>query len=247
MPRPLLALGLCVWVGLGALAGNATAQPAASKIRGKVVDEAGLPVASATILVGTQSVVTDADGAFVVTGRGKLTVVAAGYAAQTLGARDGIVVRLVAESGEVISISGRAPEESKPLAYTISADDVRSTPGAMNDALRAVTVLPAAARIPFSFGGLVLRGMSPRDSSVFIDGVEIPLAFHFGGITGVFPTQVLGNMKVVPSGFDVSLGRTQGGAIELESRTPRGDAFRIGAETSLLHSLASVEGPLPGR
>jgi hypothetical protein len=117
----------------------------------------------------------------------------------------------------------------------------------MNDALRAVTVLPAAARIPFSFGGLVLRGMSPRDTSVFIDGVEIPLAFHFGGITGVFPTQVLGDMKVVPSGFDVSIGRTQGGAIELATRAPRGDAYRIGGEASLLHSSATAEGPLPGR
>ena len=151
------------------------------------------------------------------------------------------------DSGEVITVTGQAPEETQPLRYSLSADDVRTTPGAMNDPLRAVTVLPAAARIPFSFGGLVLRGMSPRDSSVFIDGVEIPLAFHFGGITGVFPTQVLGDMKVVPSGFDVSIGRTQGGAIELESRAPRGDAYRLGGEVSLLHSVASAEGPLPGQ
>lgn len=223
------------------------AQRADATVRGRVVDEAGLPVAGATVLLGDQTAVTDGDGAFVVIGGGKLTVVAGGYASQTVGAADGVVVRLAPASGEVITVSGRAPEETKPLDYTISAADVRTTPGAMNDALRAVTVLPAAARIPFSFGGLVLRGMSPRDSSVFIDGVEIPLAFHFGGITGVFPTQVLGDMKVVPSGFDVSIGRTQGGAIELESRTPRGDAYRVGGEVSLLHSIASVEGPLPGR
>jgi len=173
--------------------------------------------------------------------------VASGYQSQTVGAADGVVVRLARSGDEVIHVTGRAPEESKPLEYTVSAQDVRTTPGAMNDALRAVTVLPAAARIPFSFGGLVLRGMSPRDSSVFIDGVEIPIAFHFGGITGVFPTQVLGDMKVVPSGFDVSIGRTQGGAIELASRTPRGDTYRVGGETSLLHSSASAEGPLPGR
>ncbi|HWO18217.1 MAG TPA: TonB-dependent receptor [Kofleriaceae bacterium] len=226
---------------------------AGAKVRGTVVDEAGAPIAGATVLVGDHAVVTGADGAFVVTGGGgggggsKLTVIASGYEAQTLGATDGVVVRLARADGEVIEVTGRAPEESKPLEYTISASDVRTTPGAMNDALRAVTVLPAAARIPFSFGGLVLRGMSPRDSSVFIDGVEIPLAFHFGGITGVFPTQVLGDMKVVPSGFDVSLGRTQGGAIELASRLPRGDTYRIGGEVSLLHSIASAEGPLPGR
>jgi hypothetical protein len=78
---------------------------------------------------------------------------------------------------------------------------------------------------------------------VFIDGVEIPLAYHFGGITGVFPTQALDSMRVVPSGFDVSLGRTQGGVVELTSRKPRGDAYRIGGEVSLLHSQVDAEGP----
>jgi hypothetical protein len=243
--RLLTSLGVCACVA--SLAGIAAAQRPDARLRGKVVDEAGAPVAGATILFGDRTAVTDAGGAFVVTGGGKLTVIADGYESRTVGAADGLVVRLARASEEVIVVTGRAPEESKPLEYTISARDVRTTPGAMNDALRAVTVLPAAARIPFSFGGLVLRGMSPRDSSVFIDGVEIPLAFHFGGITGVFPTQVLGDMKVVPSGFDVSIGRTQGGAIELQSRVPRGDTYRVGGEASLLHSSASAEGPLPGR
>ena len=242
MSRWILSVGVVV----AALAGRARAQPSDAQLHGKVVDASGAPIAGATVVVGDQLVLTDGDGRFVVTGGGKLTVAATGYTSKTVGASDGIVVRLATENGEVITVLGRAPEETQPLGYTLSADDVRTTPGAMNDPLRAVTVLPAAARIPFSFGGLVLRGMSPRDSGVFLDGVRIPIAFHFGGITGVLPTQVLGDMKVVPSGFDVSIGRTQGGTVELSSRTPRGDTYRLGGEISLLHSVASAEGPLPG-
>src|SRR5690242_17110865 len=63
------------------------------------------------------------------------------------------------DSDEVIEVTGKAPEESKALEYKMSAKDIATTPGAMNDALRAITILPAAARIPFSFGGVVLRGM----------------------------------------------------------------------------------------
>jgi hypothetical protein len=147
---------------------------------------------------------------------------------------------------EVIEMSGEAPEETTPTEYRMTADEIRSTPGAMNDALRAVTILPAAARIPYSFGGLVLRGMSPRDTGVFIDGVEIPIAFHFGGITAVFPTALLEDLRVVPSGFDVSIGRTQGGAIELITRRPRRDRLRLGGEVSLLHGAVNAEGPLWG-
>ncbi len=226
-----------------ALAASASAQ---ATITGTVVDEDGLPIAGATILLRTEAATTADDGTFTIAAvRGTMTVIAAGFVSKTLPAKSGTVVRLTRATGEVIEVVGKAPEEAKPLAYTMSAKDVASTPGAMNDALRAITILPAAARIPFGFGGVVLRGMSPRDSSVFIDGVEIPLAFHFGGITGVFPTQMLKDMRVVPSGFDVSLGRTQGGVVELTTRAPRGDLYRIGGEVSLLHSQVTAEGPLP--
>lgn len=214
-------------------------------VHGRVVDDDGAPVAGAAILLGDEATVSDDNGAFTVSGTGMLIVTASGYAAAAVTAKSTVIVHLTKATGEVIEISGKL-EESKPLAYVMSAKDIASTPGAMNDALRAITILPAAARIPFSFGGVVLRGMSPRDSSVFIDGVEIPLAFHFGGITGVFPTQALQDMRVVPSGFDVSMGRTQGGVVELTTRKPRGDLYRIGGEVSLLHSLVSAEGPAPG-
>lgn len=234
------------WLPAAACLGAATAYAQPAAIRGTVVDEDGQPVAGATVLRGDESATTDDAGKFVVGGSGDLTIIADGFEARTMRARNGGVVRLARTTGEVIEVTGKAPEESKPLAYTMSAKDVATTPGAMNDALRAITILPAAARIPFSFGGIVLRGMSPRDSSVFIDGVKIPIAFHFGGITGVFPTQVLEDMRVVPSGFDVSMGRSQGGVVELTSRRPRRDAYRVGGEVSLLHSAVHAEGPLGG-
>jgi hypothetical protein len=202
---------------LGVLAtSSAVAGPADIEVHGRVVDEQGMAVAGASILLGERATVTDDRGEFEIRGHGRLTVIAAGFGVREVGVQRELVVRLERASGEMIEVTGRAPEQSKALEYTMSAKDISTTPGAMNDALRAITILPAAARIPFSFGGIVLRGMSPRDSSVFIDGVEIPLAYHFGGITGVFPTQVLDTMRVVPSGFDVSYGRTQGGVIELQ-------------------------------
>jgi len=221
----------------------ASAQDA--EVRGQLIDEAGAPIVGATILRGDATAISDDQGNFTIGGSGTLTIIAEGFESKNVGARRDLVIRLARATGEVIEITGRAPEEAKPLEYEMSAADISTTPGAMNDALRAITILPAAARIPFSFGGIVLRGMSPRDSSVFIDGVEIPLAYHFGGITGVFPTQVLDKMRVVPSGFDVSYGRTQGGIVELTTRKPRGDVYRVGGEVTLLHSRIHAEGPAP--
>lgn len=242
--RTLALLRLIVLIGITTLT---TRGASAQVVAGTVIDAlVGTPVSGVTLMLGNATSVTGSDGKFVVAGKGTIAVVASGYQSQTIPARSGMVVRLVRADDEVIVVTDSAPEETQAQEYTMSAEDVRTTPGALNDALRAITILPATARIPYSFGGLVLRGMSPRDSSVFIDGVEIPLAFHFGGITGVFPTSLLDDMKVVPSGFDVSLGRTQGGAIELTTRSPRRDEYRVGGEVSFLHSAVNAEGPLPG-
>ena len=44
---------------------------------------------------------------------------------------------------------------------------------------------PGVARAPFGLGLLIVRGSAPQDTKVFMDGVEIPLIFHFGALTAV--------------------------------------------------------------
>ena len=227
-----------------AVAAPARAQPVS--VTGTVVDDDGAPVAGAIVMSGEREVTTDEGGRFTIIAEGQVMVIADGFQPSSMPARATLRVELAPSEGEVIEMIGEAPEETTPTEYRMTANEIRTTPGAMNDALRAVTILPAAARIPYSFGGLVLRGMSPRDTSVFVDGVEIPIAFHFGGITAVFPTALLQELRVVPSGFDVSIGRTQGGAIELITRRPRRDRVRVAGEVSLLHAAVNAEGPLWG-
>jgi hypothetical protein len=149
-------------------------------------------------------------------------------------------------TSEVIEVTGRAPEQTRPVAYRMTAEDVRQTPGAANDVLRAVQTLPGVARIPYNFGGLVLRGQAPRDTSVFLDGMEVPIAFHFGGVTSFYPATLLEGLEVTSGGFDAGWGRTQGGVISLATREPRTDGWRAGGEVGLLHSGAFAEGPVPG-
>ena len=150
------------------------------------------------------------------------------------------------DDGEVIEVSGRAPEETKPVAYQLTAVEVQELPGAGNDLLRAVQVLPGVARIPYSFGGIVLRGTSPRDSAVYLDGIEVPIAFHFGGITSFYPSDMLADLSVTPGGFDVSYGRAEGGIVTLTTREPRTDRWRLAGSIGLLDSGVMAEGPFAG-
>lgn len=222
-------------------------------VRGVIVREGTpTPIAGVSVLTDRGAIaVTDVDGYFAIEtapADRELTIVATGYATKTVRIGDGVLkIELAPASGaEVIEVRGKAPEETKPLSYQLQVDEIRSIPGAGNDILRAATVLPGVARIPFSFGGLVLRGTSPRDTSVYLDGIEVPIAFHFGGITSSYPSGMLADLAVTAGGYDASYGRAAGGLVTLSTREPRTDRWRLGGSIGLFDSNVQAEGPFKG-
>jgi hypothetical protein len=215
-------------------------------VHGVVVGPGG-PIAGATVAPARGDIaVTDNDGKFTVDGDGELTVSAPGFVSRTVPPSARVVVELLADAGEIIEIEGKAPEQTKPLSYQLTADEIRIMPGAGNDILRAAQALPGVARIPFGFGGLVLRGTSPRDTAVYLDGIEVPIAFHFGGVTSFYPSAMLQDLTLTAGGFGVEYGRAQGGLVTLTTREPRTDGYRVGGSIGLLDSGVSAEGPLKG-
>jgi hypothetical protein len=210
------------------------------------------PVVGATVYSDRgELATTDLDGYFTIElspDEIELVVTADRYASRTVRITDDLIhVELEPlGSAEVIEIHAKAPEQTHALAYQLTPQEVSELPGAGNDILRATQVLPGVARIPYSFGGLVLRGTSPTDSAVYLDGVEVPIAFHFGGITSFFPSDMLASLQITPGNFDAEYGRAQGGLVALATREPRTDRWREGGSIGLLDSGAFVEGPVAG-
>jgi hypothetical protein len=233
------------------LASVAEAAPA-RVVRGQVMVQGSTrPVIGATVYTDRGEIATtDLDGYFALEVAGdELNIVADGYETRTIRitADDLLHVELAPASGaEVIEVRGKAPEDTKPLSYQLSSDEIHELPGAGNDVLRAAQVLPGVARIPYSFGGLVLRGTSPRDTAVYLDGIEVPLAFHFGGITSFYPSGMLGELQVISAGFGAEYGHAEGGLVTLTTREPRTDRWRVAGEVGLLESGAMAEGPIAG-
>ena len=228
----------------------------AAPVRGIVVDGGGAPVAGAEVVIGGRSLIADANGRFASADGPDATedvlVVADGFEPLLDRLTPGRELRLVLTAGtgvrglELVTLEDQAPFVDATPAYDLGPAAVATVPGAGNDALKALQSLPGVARVPFGLGGLVLRGKSPRDSNVFLDGVEVPLLYHFGGLASFFPTSMLDGMELMPGAFGARWGRTQGGVVELRSRAPRTDRWRAGGEVSLIDSQARAEGPLAG-
>src|SRR5262245_37611397 len=226
--RPLL-----VAVVMAGTVAAAAAEPD-RVLRGSVVDEStGAPVEGAQVIAQSETATTDRDGSFaltIVSGEQYLLVSAPGYAMRSVGVDSAGPIALV-QSSEIIEIEGTAPRAPRPppppppplpeppaaQSYQLNANDPRTLPGTANDALRAAQVLPGVARLPYSFGGIVMRGSSPRDNTIFLDGVEVPIAFHFGGISSFYPSSMLESITVSNGGIPAEYGRAQGGMVEMTS------------------------------
>lgn len=226
-------------------------------VSGQVLDAEGRPVAGATIGHLADEVTTDEDGRFVLPlSHATADIVVVADTFQTLittvlrGQRH-VDLRLVATSkdaDEVIHILGKTQDtssvaETKPTRYELSPELIRRVPGAGNDALKSIQTMPGVGRVPYGMGGLVLRGNSPRDSNVFLDGIEVPLLYHFGGLASFYPSTTLKSLELMGGGYSAEFGRGLGGLVTVESRGARDDTWRVTPEMSMVDLSLQADGP----
>ncbi|KPK13232.1 MAG: hypothetical protein AMJ62_15425 [Myxococcales bacterium SG8_38] len=127
---------------------------------------------------------------------------------------------------------------------TIDKEELTRIPGTRGDALRAVELLPGVARPPFGIGLLIVRGAAPQDSESFIDGVPVPLIYHFGGLTSVYNSYMLERIDFYPGNFSVRYGRRTGGILEVTTRDPAQDRIHGVAEISIIDTFITLEAPI---
>jgi TonB family protein len=127
---------------------------------------------------------------------------------------------------------------------TIDREELTRIPGTRGDALRAVELLPGVARPPFGIGLLIVRGSAPGDSESFIDGIPVPLIYHFGGLTSVYNSYQLEKIDFYPGNFSVRYGRRTGGILEVTTKDPAQDRIHGVAEFSIIDTFVTLEGPI---
>jgi hypothetical protein len=209
-------------------------------------------VAGAHVTVeGTErSAVTDAEGRFTLGGVAPgTTLIIDGKGHETAlviveGADAGDLPLLPeGTSGEVIEVSSEAPPTTAG-STKLERDEVSTLPGTGNDLVASLKVLPGVGATPFPVGytGVVIRGSSPQDSKVLVDGFEVPAIYHDIAFRSVLPTDAIETLEYLPGGFDVAYGRASSGLINVTTR--RGDRKGGGqAEVSVIDGGVLGHGP----
>jgi hypothetical protein len=151
-----------------------------------------------------------------------------------------------AEEEEIVI---RAQREKENVTQTrLEMTEVSKVAGTQGDPIKIVQSLPGVARtlaISGSSGpGIVVRGSAPEDSKVMLDGHDIPLLYHFGGLKSVLNSDFLESIDFMPGGFGVQYGDATGGVIEVTTRPAAARRFGGYAELGLLDASLFLEGPL---
>jgi hypothetical protein len=126
----------------------------------------------------------------------------------------------------------------------IPAEEVAQVAGTQGDTLKAVLNMPGAARASFESGALILRGSSPQDSAAFVEGIQIPLVYHFGGLRSTFAPRFLDAIEFVPGNFAPDYGRLSGGIVNVRVRDPADGMIRGEADFNLYDAGVALEGPV---
>jgi TonB family protein len=146
------------------------------------------------------------------------------------------------------STTVRAPREKKEIARrTLTMEEIQKIPGTQGDAIRVVQNLPGVARTPLGLGPLIVRGGRPGDTRTYVDGMLVPVLFHFLGIRAVVNSDMLDTLDFYPGNPPARYGRSLSGAVDINTRAGKRDRYHGYADISLLEASAFMEGPLTSK
>ena len=243
-------------------AAAAAAQP--STVTGTVRDaETGRPLAGAAVRVevaqssGVRGTAADADGAFRVErlAPGDVVVTASfvGYESGRVDVRlspgedrrlefalaPGVTARDVVveadRAGQAVGL------ESVDLAL------VQELPTAFEaDLFRSIQLLPGVKAANDFSSALYIRGGSPDQTLVLLDGATVYNPTHFFGFFSTFNTDAVGDVRLYKGAYPSTYGGRLGSVVDVRTRTGERDRLSGSATLGLLASRVGLEGPLPG-
>ncbi|UCH11480.1 MAG: carboxypeptidase-like regulatory domain-containing protein, partial [Fidelibacterota bacterium] len=138
--------------------------------------------------------------------------------------------------------------------------EIKSAPAfAEADLFRTLQLMPGVQATNDFSSALVVRGGSPDENLVLLDGIEVYNPFHLGGIFSTFNADALANAEFMPGGFPSPYGNRNSSVLEITSKEGNSKGARyfkdkpyaglwnlsqLQGEVSLLSSKLLAEGPI---
>lgn len=129
---------------------------------------------------------------------------------------------------------------------TIRPADLKKIPsfGGQPDLVQALQVLPGFISTGDQGGQLYIRGGSPIQNKVLLDGMIIYNAFHSIGLFSVFDSDVIANADIYTGGFGAKFGGRISSIMDIKTRDGNKQRVRGMVGASPFGAKITLEGPL---
>ena len=140
--------------------------------------------------------------------------------------------------------------DSPVSVQRLSYEEIRRSPGAFEDVVRAVSVIPGVAQAQPGRNDLVVRGGAPSENLFTVDNIEIPNINHFGtqgasgGPLSFINLDFVREATFSTGGFGVRYGDRMSSVLNIELREGRTDRLGGKATISATQFGLNVEGPI---
>jgi hypothetical protein len=259
---PILLLALVAGQALGA--SSASAQD--GSIQGIIVDEASQPLRGAHVVVEqgerTRAALTDRNGLFQIgglrPGEYLVRITLFGYSRHEERVRleaGGIItlnrtLTVAPVQLEGISVAGQGPGAVRRElgGQTITARELAGvpTPAATGDLVSYLQTQPGAVGSGDRGGQLFIRGGTPSENMVLMDGMLVYQPFHITGLFSTFPENLIQSAEFFAGGFGPQYSGRMSSVLDVQMRDGnRNDGSAMGAVSPFLAEFAA-EGPIGG-
>jgi len=148
-----------------------------------------------------------------------------------------------------VEISARKTEKLTHVntgVTTITPRDLQMLPsaGGEPDLAQYLQVIPGVVFTGDQGGQLYIRGGSPAQTGIYLDGVTIWNPFHTIGLFSVFETDAIRNTDVYTAGFNAQYGNRTSAIIDVHTKDGNKNEIAGLLSVSPIMSRAVLEGPL---
>ncbi|MCC5930536.1 MAG: TonB-dependent receptor [Cyclobacteriaceae bacterium] len=150
----------------------------------------------------------------------------------------------------VIASNFDKTDESPLSLRTLSATEIKRSPGGNRDISRVIRSLPGVASTPSFRNDIIIRGGSPGENRFYLDGIEVPTINHFqtqgasGGPVGLINVDLIQKVDFYSGAFPANRGNALSSVFEFTQKDGRNDKATANLIMGASDVGITLEGPI---
>ncbi len=142
--------------------------------------------------------------------------------------------------------SKRIAEETQMSIAEIPIAQIKNVPALLGevDVLKALQLLPGVQSGGEGQSGLYVRGGSPDQNLILLDGTPVYNASHLFGFFSVFNADAIKDVKLIKGGFPARYGGRLSSVLEINMKEGSDKGFHGSGAIGLVSSKLTLEGPI---